>query len=417
MVRAGGCMWVVIMVLAASATWAQEKPADATPAPVRANVIGVEERAVPVGDKLPLTDDQYLHQFIGRPGGAFYLMVKVRRELRAKTPSDIVALKIELRFRTTAPVLAHAVAVEKKYLVKDESTYAAQTHTRWVNEVHFFPIMKGQRNWEVLVNGKPAAKAADYYTTLVVHGLDGVTMRIKLPDGNYRVLNGRQQNHIQFPAGDYNLVVEARGHGKIALPWKKYKKAETHYLAVAKDPRNAPIIPVDRLKIGLPKIYAGYKKYRRQTGTGGGHYNIGSQNNPVHVRIDFGKDGTKGPLWKCSADRIEVEFNLIGKKKRRRSKLPPAVKYSETYNRSWEVRPWEKAENVYVQKKADEIIGEVVAGRLHIRSTAKTPSKWTVEGYLEKGYLYDEKLGYFAAEVRKQGELYILEGASAKEPR
>jgi len=410
--------WMTILVTAVSAATAQEKPVEAPkPKPIKARVIGVSELAVAAAGQIEPGEGRHLHEFIGRRKGSFYLCVAVSRELPAKTTSDIEALPVELTFKNSAPLKPQAVAVDEKYLDVEKTVYVKQERRRRLKETYYFPVIKGQRSWEIVVNGKTVGQAMDFYTTLVLHGLDGATTRIKMPDGAYAKPHGHRQNTYVLPVGTYDFVLEVRGMGKVKLPWKTYKKGETRYLAYAKDPRNVPVIPAEKLRKGLPKIYLGYRKYRRMKGTGGGSYNIGTYDDPVHVRIEFGRDGTKGPLWRCSADHIQAEFGEVNtKKKRSGSKRPNIVRYNDTQNRNWEVRPWEKAELVYITTDAKEVVGEMKCARLIIRSVDKKPSRWGPDGLLEKGLLWDEKLGYFDARVVKHGEVYVLEGTSTKGP-
>ena len=408
------CMLGVL--LAASTTAGQDKPVE-TPKPVvKIRVTGITEQAASAPGKVPVAEGQHLHEFIGRNPGTFYLGVEVRRELPEKTRVDVEGVPIELTFHGGARLKPQAVTVEEKYLDPEKTAYVEQDRSRWVKETYWFAVIKGQRSWEIALDGKPIAKALDYYTTLVLHGLDGLITRIKMPDGSYETPNGHQQTVLTLPEGKYDFTLEIRAQGKFTLPFKSYKAGETKYVAFAKDPRNVPIIPAEKLRKGLPKILYGYNKYRRMTGTGGGAYNIGSADDPVHVQIQFGRDGNKGPLWKCAADQIEVEFGEMDPKSKRSRKEIPIVKITETYNRNWEVRPWEKADVVEIDKDAREVVGEMVCGRLVIRSTEKSPSKWTNDGFLEKGFLYDEKLGYFDAKLVRHGEVYILTGESAKGP-
>ena len=61
--------------------------------------------------------------------------------------------------------------------------------------------------------------------------------------------------------------------------------------------------------------------------------------------------------------------------------------------------------------------GEVRCGKLLIRSTEKSPSRWGPDGFLEKGLLYIEKFGYFNARTLRHGALYLVEGSSTKAPK
>jgi hypothetical protein len=415
--RAGAFTFALslVLLLAAAPAFAQAAKKDDKAQAPQVKIAGVSELDVAEGS-IPVDDEHVLLPFPGRRAANFYLVVTLKRLNQPKTEVKVTDLNVALAYTGYQPVAPYAVAVEKKYLVEGKNdVYAEYKYHRWVEEQYYFPVTKGQRAWNVTVDGKDVGSVAEFFTTLVIQGIDGVSTRIKLPDGNYQVLHGYQQTKIVLPAGEYDFVLEARGMGKVPLPWKKYDKGEIHYIAHAKDPQQMPVLPVERLKEALPKIYYAYKKFARKTGVGGGNYNIaGPGQKPVHVGIYFGRDGKPGPLWKCTDNRIEVLFDPDAAKKR--SKTPPAVEYSEQYNRFWKLSPWAEAKTVYIEKDLSEVVGESVHGKLRIRSTERKPSRWNKDGLLEKGFLYDDDLGYFEARCKKVGDLYIVEGESSKGP-
>ncbi|HUW56731.1 MAG TPA: hypothetical protein VMZ92_08855 [Planctomycetota bacterium] len=416
-------VWVLVLTgLAAVVVWAQEKPETVKPEtekpePVKARLVGVDETPVDADGKPPLDEKRVLHPFAGQRSTNFYLVVKVKREVPANVSSPMGEMKVQLMFRVTRPIEPYGVAVEKKELTEDGLSYKAADKSRWVDEWYYFGVTRGQREWGVAVNGKTVGQVLDWYATLIVRNVDGVSSRIELPGGDQQVLTGHRQVQFQFPTGSYDLVLEVRGHGKVPLPWKKYDRGDFKYLAVASDIRNAPTIPGERLRKALPKIYFAWKKYHTREGVGGGSYNIGNADNPVHVQIYFGQGGAPGPLWKCEVDSIEVEYGAgVTSGRRGRTTRPAIVRYGERYGRSWEVHPWEKQKDVYMPADADKVVGEVATGQFVVRSVEKSPSTWTKEGLLSKGLLFDKDYGYLDASVKKQGELVVITAEKGKEP-
>ena len=409
---------VVLGVFAVAAVTAQDKPPAMEAQPVRAAVLGVEEVAVEAGKPISVPETWVLNVIPNRQAGTFYLAVKVNVEIPPNVVADLRGLKIELTFGTAQPLPPYAFATDRKSLDDGKTTCRLSDKRQWVTAQYYFPTDKGQRGWEISVNGKPVGKVLDYFVTVVLSNVDDITSRIKLPDDSMQTITGWHQASISLPVGSYDLVLEVRGYGKVKLPWPKYDKGEVKYLAVAKDQRNVPGIPGDRLRKALPKIEAAWKMFHTKKGVGGGAYNIATEGNPVHVNIDFGRDGAVGELWRCEVDQIQVEYapEAAPSKTGAKSKGPRLVKYGDMHSSAWKVQPWEKAEFVSISRDAREVVGEVVSGRLIVRSVEGKPSTWDSAGLLSHGAVFDKDLGYFDVHVKKEGELTVLYGVSVKGP-
>ncbi|KPL04808.1 MAG: hypothetical protein AMK75_00465 [Planctomycetes bacterium SM23_65] len=409
---------LVVTALLISAASAQEKPTPAEPEPVKGKVIAVTEVGVDADGKIEVAQDQTRHVFGDVRPANFYIVVKVKREVPPKTTSSIKDLRVELSFGAAHPSRPYAVLLTKDELTEDGMAYKPSEKRRWEAELYYFPVTRGQREWGILVNGKAVERVLDHYATLVIRNVDGVSSRIKLPDGSVPVVDAYRQVQFQFPNGSYDLVLEVKGHGKVKLPWTKYGKGDFKYVAIASDMRSAPAIPAERLRKALAKIYFAWNKYHNKTGVGGGAYNIGSAVKPVHVYIDFGRGGTPGPPSRCEVDGIRVEYGQTTSSGRRgRGRVKPIIlRYSERDNRYWKVEPWDKQESVYIPTDAREIVGQATVGKFVVRSVEKKPSTWSRDGLLSGGVLYDPDYGYLEAQVKKHGELVVVSATKTKEP-
>ncbi len=407
---------VLLAAALAAVAIAQDKAPAKAEAP-RAKVVDVSELSLAEGEALKVEDNQRLFPIEGRPKGSFYLVVKLSRELPEKASADVTGLDIGLLYGTAPAVLPSAVAAMKRDVPDGQAAYPASDKKRWVSEVYFFPVTRGQREWTVSVKGQSLGSVAGFYATLIVRNADDVTSRMALPDGSTPTWGGNQVQKFQFPAGTCNLVLEVRGKGKVEVPWTKFDKGDVKYLAVVGDVRNGPLLPADSLRKALPKINKAWQMFHKQKGVGGGAYNIATPTAPVHVVIDFGTEGAPGGITRCEVDRIEVTFQAEppgGKSKSKAKDEPRWIKVDEMYNSAWKIQPWEKAELVEITEDARKVVGEAQVGRFVIRSTASAPSFWATDGLLEKGLVFEKDHGTFKVEAKKQGEMIVVWGVQTK---
>ncbi len=205
---------LVVAALLISAASAQEKvapePAPAQPEPLKGKVVGVTETGVDAGGKIDVGGNQTLHVFGDVRPANFYIVVKVKREVPPKTTSSIKDLKVELTFGAAHPSRPYGVALSKEGLTEDGLAYKPSEKSRWATELYYFPVVRGQREWGISVNGKVVGRVLDYYATLIVRNVDRVSSRIKLPDGSRPVIGGHRQVQFQVPNGSYDLVLEVR---------------------------------------------------------------------------------------------------------------------------------------------------------------------------------------------------------------
>jgi hypothetical protein len=410
---------LVLGILLAAASSAQEKTEVPKPEPLKAKLLSVDELAVDAGVEIKLPDTQLLHVFDPTRAGTFYVVAKLRRDLPENTGSNVADLKVQLLLGPGRPVEPYAVALLKSLLDGGKPVYATSEKKRWATEVYYFPLVRGQRDWTLTVNGEAAGKSVDYYATLVIHNMDKESARIKLPDGGTQVIPAQQIAKLQFTSGTHELVLEVRGHGKVKLPWSKFDRTDLKYIAVTSDVRYAPLSPVDKLKEALPKIETAYRMYSGQKGVGGGNYNIGTPGDPVNVGISFGRGEKSGGPWRISADQVTVEYadEATAPKSTGKSKGPRIVKFTcgQTVA-AWVVQPWAKAACVDIAKEGREIVGETTAGNFVVRSVERKPSVWDTEGLLSSGILYVKDYGYFDAHARKDVDLFVVYGTKTKEP-
>jgi hypothetical protein len=405
----------MLLAAAALAVFAQDKP-PVKPDVLRAKLVGVEEITLAPGEDLQTPAAQILFPIEGRPRSTFYLLVKVSRELPEKNGSDVKGLDIALASAGTSTAPS-AVAAMKRDLDGDKPTHPAFDKKRWVSEVWYFPVAPGQRDWTVTINGQPAGRVLDYYATLIVRNVDDITSCLNLPDGSQPVVNPNQAQKFYLPAGPCDLVIEVRGKGKVAAPWKKYDKGDVKYLAVVGDPRNAPALPVDNIRRALPKISKAWQMYHAKKGVGGGGYNIAASGEPVYVNIEFGKGGVSGGMTSCWSDEVRVDFlpdDAPAKPGRKAKEGPRPIKYSYWQGNGWRVEPWEKVEIVDISEDAKKVVGLTTCGRFVVRSMETSPSLWTPEGLLQKGVVLEQGLGAFQSEAKKEGELIVVWGNETK---
>lgn len=415
--RCKGIVAAALVVLLAAFVAAQEKAGKGKAAAAKVVVIGADELSVPGATGISVDKGRILHVFEGRNPGTFYIAVKISREIPSNVAARVEDVRIQLTLGSARPVEPYAVALYRSQLEEGKPTeYKLGEKKRWLSETYYFSVGKGQRDWTITLNGEAAGKLLDHYVTLMVNNVDEVSLRLGLPDGTKQGIRGYSQAKFQFPAGTHHMILEVRRHGKLKLPWTKYRRGDFKYLAIVSDLRHAPSIPAERLKKALPRIAFAWKKYQKQKGVGGGTYNLGTVDDPIHVAVYFGRDGTPGPPYKLGAEGIEVQLAAETGKRRKSRRDFDVVKYTDARNRAWAVQPWGKVGTVEISKDAREVEGEVVGSRLTVRSVERKPSLWDGDGILSKGLVYDKDEGYFSCRTRKEGKLIVIFGDKTKEP-
>ncbi len=412
---------LVLVAALSPGAFAQEPAPAPVPAPAPAalphvKLAALDDVAVAEGAELKLDDTHPVFFIEGRPKTALYFAVRVSREIPENEETDVRALPIRLVGGSGPPLLPSAVAAPKRELVEGKAVYAA-AKKRWLLETWYFVATPGNRDWAVTLGNESLGKFADFCATLILRDVDSVTSRIKLPDGSTPVVAGYQSRKFLFPAGTYSLVVEVRGKGKAELPWTKYEKGEVKYVAVAGEPRSAPVLPAESLRKALPKINKAWQAYHKLRGSGGGAYNIGAAGTPVLVNVYFGADYVQGGVTYCEADQMELTYlsEEAAKAAHRSAKDEPLiVKVSQLYSNSWKIEPWDKADVVGITEDAKKVVGQATCGAFVVRSTESTPSLWASDGLLEKGIVYDKALGSFKSEAKRQGELVVVTGVEVK---
>lgn len=385
---------------------AQEKKTPAPPAPPEpaapvVRLVGVDELDLEAGKSIEVPDTLSLIPTAGAPAATHFLVAKLWREIPAKATPAVKDLDVKLAIGGTS-LAPYAVAVIKKELA-DEKGYVASDKKRGVTELCWFAVNPGSRDGEVVVDGKSAGKTLPFFATLVIYNDEDAEARLTLPDDSKQVLGRWQRVTITVPTGARKMELEVRGVGKVKFPFTKFDKGETKFLAIVAD-KDAPAVPDEFLKKAIPKIDRAYKMFAKQTGVGGGTYNIGTADNPVHVQITFGHDNVNGKISQCECDRIIVDFNDAGEK----------IKYAwrDTY---WNVIPYDKAKIVEVTDDARRVTGEIHSGRFIVRAPKGKPAVFDDDGLLQKGVVYDDKAGSFECEASKEGKTVLVFGDKVKD--